>query len=127
MKLQFLPDGSDDCPLVRVYDFLPAEIGELFSALSALASGEQQSIAVHELPGVEAVVGCRLFLRSGLKDRGLVQLTAPASFECILSAGGWEDVAGLTEPFVAGSGGYQWLSTSGDAKWLISGITGGQW
>jgi hypothetical protein len=120
MKLEFLAVGSDDCPLVRVYDFTTSEVARLFAAFSSLASGGQQSIAVHESPGTEAVSGCRLFLRAGTRDRGLVQLPGPASFECILTPESWDNVAGLTEPFVAQTGGYQWLSTTGDANWLLS-------
>jgi hypothetical protein len=125
MKLEFLPDGSDDCPLVRVYDFSPDEVDRLCAALSALASGEQQSSAVHALPGCEAVSGCRLVLRCGSKDKGLVQLPALAAFECVLTAGSWDNVAGLIEPFLGGGGGHQWVVTSGDAKWLVS--TDGRW
>ena len=125
MKTEVLPDGADDRPLVRMYDFAAAEVARLFDVLSDLASGRQQSIAVNDLLGVEAVAGCRLILHSGSIDRGLVQLSAPTSFDCILTPGSWDNVAGLTEPFVTGAAGYQWLSTSGDAKWLLS--RGGQW
>ena len=125
MKLEFLPDGSDDCPLVRAYDFLPSELARFAAALSALASREPQRIAVHELSGVEAVFGCRLFLRSGSEDRGLVQLPTPAHFECILTPDGWCNVSGLTEAFVHGGSAHQWLVTYGDAKWLLS--RDGQW
>jgi hypothetical protein len=125
MKLEFLPDGSDACPLVRVYDFAPAEVARLFAALSALATGSQRHVAVHDLPGVAAVSGCQLILRSGTRDRGLVQLAGPARFECVLTPESWDNVAGLTSPFVARAGGYQWLSTIGDANWLLSGD--GQW
>jgi hypothetical protein len=125
MKLEFLPDGSDDCPLVRLYDFAPHEAAGLVSAALDLASGRQRVTAVHDWPGVEAIDGCRLLLRSGPRDRGLVRLAAPADFECVLTPATWDDVAGLTEPFIAGCGGFRWLSEIGDARWLISGS--GHW
>ena len=120
MKLEYLPDGSDDCPLVRMYDFVPTEVAGVLASVSKLIYGTSQQIALHKLPGVEAVGECRLFISSGLKDQGLLQLAAPAAFECILSKDGWEDVAGLIEPFSEGIVGYQWLSVIGDAKWLFS-------
>ncbi|WP_165246522.1 hypothetical protein [Paludisphaera soli] len=119
MKLEFLPDGSDDCPLVRVFDFRPEEAAGMLTALGALASGERETIAVHEWPGVEAVDGCRLVLRVGPGDRGVIRLR-DAGFECVLSQSGWDQVAGLVEPFSQGGAGYQWLVRSGDASWLIS-------
>lgn len=125
MKLEFLPDGSDACPLIRVYDFDRAEAARLFAALSALAARERERIAVHDLPGAEPISECRLFLRTGARDRGVVQLPGPASFECVLTPGSWNNVAGLVEPFLIGKGGYQWLVGSGDAKWLLS--TDGHW
>ncbi len=125
MRLEFLPDGFDDCPLVRLYDFDHTEVAQLFAGLSALACCERESIAVHDLPGAEAVSGSRLLLRTGSRDRGMVRLPGPASFECVLTPQSWDNVAGLAEPFLNETGGYQWLVTSGDAKWLLS--TDGQW
>ena len=118
MKLEFLPGGSEDCPLVRLYDFTAAEVDRLFAMVSAIATGE--SIAIHNMPEVDGVGECRLFLRSGSKDRGLLQLSNPAQFECILTSGSWDNTAALIEPFVHGSGGYQWLVTTGDANLLLS-------
>jgi hypothetical protein len=120
MKLEFLPDGSDDCPLLRFYGFRPEEASHLRDAFLALAAGKRQCVAAHELPGVETLAGCQLTLCSGKKDQGLLQLPKVGEFECILSPERWEDLAGLMEPFVLGGGGFQWLSTCGDAKWLFS-------
>jgi hypothetical protein len=125
MRLEFLPEGSDDCPLIRLYDFDCTEVARLFADLSALASRERESIAVHDLPGVESISECRLFLRTGTRDRCVVQLPAPSSFECVLTPESWDNVAGLAEPFLSGNDGCQWLVTSGDAKWLLS--TDGHW
>jgi len=40
MKLEFLSRGSEDCPLVRLYDFTAAEVDRLFAMVSAIATGE---------------------------------------------------------------------------------------
>jgi hypothetical protein len=53
------------------------------------------------------------------------QLAGPANFECVLTPDTWANVAGLVEPFVADSSGYQWLWAGTDAAWLLSGD--GQW
>ena len=125
MKIEYLPDGSDDCPLIRLYDFAQPEIAELFAALSALASGERLSVAVDGLAGVESISECRLTLSSGSRDIGVVRIDAPASFECGLRPEAWDNVADLIEPFLNGARGYQWLVTLGDAQLLLS--IDGQW
>lgn len=125
MKLEFLAAGSADCPLIRLYDFDRTEVARLFAALSALASRNVESLALHDLPGVEAVADCRLFLRAGAKDKGAVCLPGLARFDCVLTAESWDNVAGLVEPFLDKISGYQWLVTSGDVAWLIS--ADGRW
>jgi hypothetical protein len=125
MKLEFLPTGSADCPLIRLYDFRPAEVANLATAICGLAEGLTTTCPVHELMGVEPVNGCRFVLRAGHRDRGMVRLPGSGNFECVLTTDSWANVAGLTEPFVAGRSGFQWLSTGGDARWLLS--RDGQW
>ncbi len=120
MKLEFLSTGSADCPLVRLYAFGPDEAETLRGAITLLVTGAKDCVAVHELSCVEAVGDCELRLRLGSRDRGLVRVALAASFDCVLTPESWKNVAGLIEPFVLSSGGYQWLSTSGDANWLIS-------
>jgi hypothetical protein len=125
MKLEFLPDGSDDCPLVRLYDFSAVEVVSLVTAISGLADGTTTTCLVHELMGVEPVSACRLLLRVWSLDLGMVRLPGPAAFGCVLTPDTWLNVVGLVEPFVAGGSGFQWLSTGGDARWLLSGD--GRW
>lgn len=121
MKLEFLPDGSNDCSLLRMYDFEIAEIERLLVELTALASGEQKVVHVHDLPGIKSIANCKLFLRIGYWDRGIRILPEPASFECVLTPDGWEQVSSLVEPFLEqGKHGYQWLDYHGDVYWLLS-------
>jgi hypothetical protein len=120
MKLEFLANGSCDCPLIRLYDFTADDITRLLVQFKALASGEHQNAVLHEMRGVVPVAGCRLILRSGPTDEGLALVAPPAAFECALSADGWGDVVGLAEPFVSRSAGFQWLTTTGNTKWLLT-------
>lgn len=120
MKLDYLPDGSPDCPLVRLWDFSVTEAAELYEAFSWLACGRRTQIVLHELPGVAPVDGCMLRLISGSRDSGLVSVGRRGEFEGVLTPDGWDTVSSLTEPFVQGDRGYQWLIASGDAKLLLS-------
>ena len=120
MKLECLADGSPDCPLVRLYDFTSAEARQLLAAVADLASGTAERIEVHRLSFVESIGGCRLRLVRKSWDHAVLQV-GPSVFECGLTDGTWDKVAGLLEPFAGSAGGYQWLAGSpGEAALLLS-------
>ena len=126
MILDFLPHGSPDCPLVRLSKFSPVEARQLHDALSSLADGTVESIAVHELPFVEAIGEVRLTCRRSQWDQSLVKGITDCHFECRFSPETWENVAGLIEPFTKGAAGFQWLAGgSGEIGLLVS--VDGQW
>lgn len=124
MRLEYLPEGSHDCPLVRLFGFDPAEAGQFYEALAGLVAGVVDRIDVHELPFVESIGGCRLALAVDWWDRGIVRRGLPEDLACGFTAGTWDNIAGLVEPFAKGSTGFQWLTRQG-ASWLIS--AGGDW
>ena len=126
MKLEYLADGSSDCPLVRLYAFTPAEAGELLTAVTGLASGVAELVEIQELPFVETVGGCRLSLVRRSWDQAIIRKPGPCSFECAFTAGTWDNVARLVAPFAENAGGFQWLAgVPGEVALLLS--TTGQW
>jgi len=60
MRLEYLSEGSPDCPLLRLYDFSPPEAQQLYRVLRALTRGALIESTIHQLPFVEPVGGCRL-------------------------------------------------------------------
>ena len=121
MKLEFLESGSPDCPLIRLYGFDNPAAVRLMALFRALADGSQPHLRLHEQLGVEASRGCQLDLRLGSRDLGVEQTSA--TFECVLTAEGWAEVADLTEPFCeVGDTGehYQWLNEDGKVTLLLS-------
>ena len=125
MKLDYLADGSPDCPLLRLYDFTSVEAGQLLTAVSELATGMTDRVEVHRLAFVEPVGGCQLFLVRSSRDQAVARV-GPLEFACGFTAGTWDNVAGLIEPFTASAGGFQWLTgSSGEASLLLS--ASGQW
>jgi hypothetical protein len=128
MRLEYLPDGSPDCPLIRLYDF-DSKQAEIFrERILALAAGSQDAIVVDELPQVEAIDACRLVFKVSRGDRGILRFGAHNQFECLLTQVSWEQVAGLTEPFCeAGDhrGYFQWLDETSNISLLFS--TDGHW
>ena len=120
MKMEFLPDGSPDCPLIRLFEFTSDEARQLQGAVLALSLGASP-VAVHELPFVESVGNCRLTLQVEQWDQGVTRASEVREFVCRMTCGTWDDVAALMEPFVNKSVGYQWLSgTPGEANLLLS-------
>jgi hypothetical protein len=125
MRLEYLPDGSPDCPLIRLFDFTPAEVAILRAALVDLAFGQVERVAVHELPGVVPVGRCELVLLRRFWDQAVVRV-GPSAFECGFTASTWDNVAGMVEPFVASPRGRRWLAgIPGEASLLLS--HSGQW
>ncbi|MCP5524391.1 MAG: hypothetical protein H7A46_22910 [Verrucomicrobiales bacterium] len=117
MKLDYLQDGSDACPLVRLYEFDPADARDLRQTFDALAAGGVERVG---LESVTSVDGSQLtFVRSD-RDCGIVE-TAPNRFEVVLAPEGWRQAADFVAPFCDGGFGYQWLTpqTRG-IRWLFS-------
>jgi hypothetical protein len=125
MKVEYLKDGSEDCPLIRLYAFTTSEAGTLHDAFCSLASGSMQSARLTDILPIEAVDGCNVSFIRGSRDRGVVPITE-RMFNVELSASGWDNTAGLTEPFRDGClNGHQWLTCAGEIRLLLS--TTGAW
>jgi hypothetical protein len=126
VKLEYLADGSPDCPLIRLYDFTPAEAMALRKAVAELASQQRDRLELQSLPWVDSICGCRLTLKVESWDQAVVCKTRPPDFECGLTAGTWDNVAALIEPFAARGGGFQWL-TGAPVKCSLLLSCSGQW
>ena len=120
MKIEYLSEGSLDCPLIRIFDFSTEEAKALIGVVRNLGNAPNGTVAVHELPQVESVRNITLVFKTGEHNHGCNG--APPDFECELTQTGWSNVEGLLEPFAASpsSGRYQWLDESGDVALLIS-------
>lgn len=124
MKLEFLAEGSDDCPLIRLYRFDQTEAMRLREGFRALADGSRQSIPLHEEWWIEPVEECRLDLRLGKRDLGIVE-RLPMRFECVLGEEGWLEMMEKADPFCVSPGDFrveecQWLSHDGEVSLLLS-------
>lgn len=120
MKLEYLADGSDDCPLIRLFEFTPAEVQELRKLVRSLASGERQSVTLQHEAWAEPIGGCQLSLRRGNREQGVRQMEL-LKFECVLSSNEWSNVEGLLAPFCeSDTAGFQWLTHDGKVPLLIS-------
>jgi hypothetical protein len=125
VKLEYLPGGSPECPLIRLYDFGQSEAKQLRELVKSLANGDRENVALHNEAWVESVGGCSLNLRRENRNQGIRQ-SQMLRFECVLTSDGWSNVEGLLEPFSeSNTTGFQWLTNGGRVALLISGS--GQW
>ncbi len=125
MKLEFLSRGSRERPLIRMYEFSRGEVCFLRQTLYDLSKGSRISVPLHSEPSIERVGSCELTLRLGSWDQGIREIS-PSVFECMLTKSGWDNMAGLLDPFCERDViGYQWLSSVGGTDLLLS--PDGQW
>lgn len=121
--LEYLPDGSDDCPLIRLSAFEPADVIALQNLCLALAEGRVREASLDNHPWVRAIGGCRLTLRAGIANRG-VRIPMPGTpfvMEYSPEGEGWLEVADKLAPFAEDPRrGFQWLTNEGEVNVLIS-------
>ena len=120
MKLEYLADGSPDCPLIRLYDFDRNEIGKLLLALHDLSSGTVQQVSLPQQPFIESIDACELNLVSAGQDHGIVQIqSSKFNFKC--SQSGWDNLICLVEPFsTIANNSFQWLTRKNGISLLLS-------
>jgi hypothetical protein len=106
VKLDYLKDGSDDCPLVRLYEFDSTDARRLRQTFDALAEGSIERV---RLKSVVSVDGSYLTFVRSTHDRGVVE-TGPHRFEVALASEGWRQAADFVASFCDGRFGFQWLT-----------------
>jgi len=121
MKMEFLAEGSADRPLIRLYDFDVVGARRLREAFRSLADGTRRTIPLHEEWWIEPVDECRLTLRLGVRNLGVVQRVS-TSFDCVLTKDAWRDGASLTDPFCEAelTRSDTWLDQNGEIALLLS-------
>ncbi len=107
MSLEYFADGSPDCPLLLLYGRAPGVVRSLIGALGTLS---RHQLELHAFPGVEPLGGCRVTAKATDEDVGIYRVR-PTAFRWELTPSGWEQVAGLLEPFCESrdADGFQWL------------------
>lgn len=124
VKLELLPAARNGRPIIRIYAFSHDEIERLLAGVRALANGGIERLEIDQLSGVESLADCRLSLVRDENDLGVGAAGPSGSFTCRLTPDGWENVAGLIEPFSSATSGFQWLVDELDAADLLLSVTG---
>jgi|SRR5215471_4681453 len=124
MKLECLPEGAPECPLIRLFEFTRSDVHELRRLVKGLVT-DRRDVALHDELWLESVGRCRLNLRVGKRNHGIRQF-GPLQFECVFTSSEWGNLKGLLKPFSeSDSSGFQWLTTGGSLALLIS--RSGRW
>ncbi len=120
MKLDFLPDGAEECPLLRFHDWAEGEVAALRGAAEQLGLGEATTIAVDRLPFVEALDGIRFDWIVDSWDRGVRLPGASRHFVMKLPADDWRGVADVIRPFEKGGSRWNWLLPISEVQVLLT-------
>jgi hypothetical protein len=97
VKLEYVNTTSRG-RIISLHGFNTSEARQLRQIFADLASGVSTSVELHAMPFIESVDDCRLKLRSGASDVGIVGI-GPNAFECTLRPLIWDNNEGLLEPF----------------------------
>jgi hypothetical protein len=113
-------DYIESEPILRLSGFTLADARRLMDACLAMSRNEAP-FSLHAQPWVRAQDGLMLTLRVKTWNQD-IRAVGPRTFEWSLTAGAWDNVAGLIEPFCeSGSHGFQWLNQArDDAEVLLS-------
>ena len=111
MYLEFIPEGSQFCPLLILYPSIPEEAEKLYQALTNLVTDNNAVVDIHGLPFISPVDGCRLSAQVIDEDIGAVLIEKTKNhFTWQLTCQGWEWVLKLLYPFTEpDSRGQHWL------------------
>lgn len=131
MFLEFLPDGSSDCPLVIFSPSVPEDAKQLYLAISKMDSVSGTFLDIHTLPLISPVDGCELSAQVSTQDLGVVpknKLDVVLSetknhLNWKLTKKTWSFVLELLYSFTikdSGPGTYQWLDDTSQISVLIS-------
>ncbi len=100
LVLEFIPEGSDDCPLVLLSSSKPEKAEKLSQALTPLVTDNNAVVDIHTLPFVSPVDGCRLSAQVIDEDIGAILIgNTKNHFTWELTHQGWELVLAFLAPF----------------------------
>ena len=108
MKLDYLKDGSDDCPLIRLYEFEGEELRRLRDCFEKLAEGRVACVRLQDVTPIRSVDGTQLTFSRATRDCGVMR-HGEHNFDVVLTPDGWQRCSELIGPRCQSSQGYQWL------------------
>ncbi|WP_448698459.1 hypothetical protein ACFGVR_16595 [Mucilaginibacter sp. AW1-3] len=126
MKLEYLHSGSDDCPLIRIYQGTTEEHQTLLNAIDRLLNKEITSFYLDKLPDFVPIDNIQLEFILSIYPFEEYNV-ANKSFSYGLTKEGLQKMKELIIPFLTASPYqvYQWIYEDSDIVLLLS--ADGQW
>jgi hypothetical protein len=122
MKIEFIAEGAQDCPLILIHGRETVVVRQLAEEFRRLADGTSCRADVHDIFHRASLDEIRLTASASGWDIGVVQVS-PAIFEWRLTAVSWDNAVGLLEPFWLAPSEehtHQYLDQAGDISVIVS-------
>ena len=127
MKIEYLKEGSDDCPIIRMFGNETESIKLLMEYVARLSKGIIKNKIINEIEGFEGIDQCQIDMQLSKESRGLIEKKGNL-FKCVLSQSGWQSVYELLGSF-SGENNicFQWIDETSNISWLVSRHENGEW
>ena len=122
-SINFIQDGSKDCPILQISGTDLQTSRELFHAIRTLRDSMAGSFIIHEVFGFENCKVPALTFEISHSDIGVQKARSGDGFTCTLSYDGWTRVEDFLAPFcsrLSSQNGFQWLDESSEISLLYS-------
>lgn len=122
MELEYIPDGSQRCPLIILSPSVTTKAEQLYKAIQDVILGSGETLDIHTLPFITPVDGCRLSAQVSDEDIGAVLLEKTKNyFTWKLTRQSWEFALELLQVFTEPDcSGYQYLDDTLAVSVIIS-------
>jgi hypothetical protein len=97
MRVEFFPEGGQDCPAILFYGCPSSGAEALIAAFRSLAEGPETEVALHQLADLVPVGGVQVFATNADGRAGVQQLSSLA-FRWRKEREGWFEAAELAAP-----------------------------
>jgi hypothetical protein len=131
MKLEYVPNGSPDAPLIRFYDFDEGGVLMLRKCFIDIKDEHNDIIALHEQVFIDSVGGCKLWIAehaNKLEDENAVLATSEKDlmFTWMMTKEQWSETIELLDAYTLPYGHtVQWLTDDLGIQVLLS--QSGKW
>ena len=119
IKLEFIEDGYEGGPLLLFWGGRPEDVSGLIRVFGSLSRRVGERVALHELPFIEAQLYGLVIAISGERSSGVVARNGALEWQ--QSTSGWDNAAGLLDPFTDDHrDGFQHLNMSDGGEVIYS-------
>ncbi len=122
MELEYIPDGSQYCPLIILSPITQTKAEQLHKAIHNVILSSGETLDIHALPFISPVDGCILSAQIAERDDGAVVIKKTKNhFTWKLTRKSWEFAIALLQRFTEPDcSGHQYLDDTLGIQVIIS-------